>query len=325
MHSVFSEGGAAMRDVKVILNPIAGRGAGARLAGAVRSDLTARGLDFDFHMTEGPDHATELARQAVQAGQKLVIAVGGDGTSNEVLNGLLGEADSSYAASDAAGPWSEPEIGLAIVPIGTGNDFAFSVNLPMTWQAACVAIAAGSRRIIDIGSVQADGGERRLFGNGVGIGFDAIVNIESRKVRRLRGFSLYLWAVLKTLAIYYHTPEATVEVDGQRMDLPVTMVSIMNGRRVGGGFYPIPGAQVDDGLVDVCVAAKLSRPAMVGYVLRFMNGSHVGRPPITLLQGRRVTVTVAEPWAAHVDGEIFGVGACQYAIELMPGRLTIVG
>jgi diacylglycerol kinase (ATP) len=159
----------------------------------------------------------------------------------------------------------------------------------------------------------------------VGIGFDAMVNIESRKVRRLRGFPLYLWALIRTLAIYYHTPDASVEVDGRRLELPVTMVSVMNGRRVGGGFYPIPSAQMDDGVVDVCVAAKLSRPAMVGYAVRFMNGSHVGRPPITLLQGRRVTVSVSEPWAAHVDGEIFGVGARHFEIQLLPQQLEILG
>ncbi len=296
----------------VILNPIAGRGAGGRLSSQITESLSGYGLDFELAVTTAPGHATTLARDAAARGDEAVIAVGGDGTANEVLNGLMqADVDPNGTA-------------FGVVPIGTGNDFAFGAGVSLDLQEACQVVARGKGRLLDVGLFHADNEEPRFFGNGIGIGFDAIANIESRKIKRLRGTLLYLVAVIRTLAFYYQAPQATIRVDGRELVQPSLLVSVMNGQRVGGGFYITPGSRMDDGWFDLCVARKVSRPKMVAFVPRFMRGTHVTDPDITMSQGRQVTIVSESPWAAHVDGEIYGVGACRFAVRLLPQRIYLI-
>ena len=301
-----------MSRMTMILNPTAGRGAGARLSGRIARCLESHGVEFELATTRGPGHATELARDAAATGCASVVAVGGDGTANEVLNGL-------YQA-----PNGQQGTALGVVPIGTGNDFAFSSGVPLDVEDACQVIARGESKLLDLGWVQADGEEPRYFGNGVGIGFDAIVNIESRKVQHLRGFLLYFVALLRTLAVYYAAPRTWLRVDDAEMEGPLILISIMNGHRIGGGFYTTPDSQMDDGLLDLCVGHKVGRLRMVGFVPQLMTGTHTGDRKVTMMQGQKVTVVSEMPWAAHVDGEIYGVGARHYEIELFPQRLRLL-
>jgi YegS/Rv2252/BmrU family lipid kinase len=301
-----------MSRLVVILNPVAGRGAGARLSARIAGLLQDHGLRFDLVTTKNAGHARDLAREAAARGSETVVAVGGDGTVNEVLNGLV------PAAGGADG------MALGILPIGTGNDFAFGAGLPLELEDACRVVARGESHVLDVGRVEADNEPPLFFGNGVGIGFDAIVNIESRKLQRLRGFLLYLVAVLKTLAIYYNAPLTEVHVDGERIVQPSMMISVMNGYRFGGGFYMTPGSKMDDGLFDLCVTGKVSRPKMVGFVPRFMRGTHVTDRCVTMMQGRKVKVASQSAWAAHVDGEIYGVGGSRFEMELLPQSLRLI-
>lgn len=301
-----------MSQTLLVLNPIAGRGAGERLWPKLAADLGALGLAFDAVVTEGPGHATVLAREAVAQGKGTVVAVGGDGTANEVLNGLMQAGD------------GRKDVALGILPIGTGNDLAFGAELSLDLDEACKLLARGERRRIDVGCVQADGEQPLYFANGVGLGFDAMVNIESRKLKRLRGFLVYLVAVFRTMAFYYHAPQTRICVDGVETEQLSLMVSVMNGCRVGGGFYVTPGSRMDDGLLDLCIAGSLKRPEMVAFVPRFMRGSHVTDRRITMTQGRRVSVSSETPWAGHVDGEIYGVGGQRFEIELTPQRLYLI-
>lgn len=301
-----------MPHTTVILNPTAGRGAGARLCGQIGDLLHGYGLDHELVTTSGPGHATLLAREAVARDRALVVAAGGDGTANEVLNGLM----------QAGNPPNGTALG--VLPIGTGNDFAFGAGVPLNLEAACAAITRGQGRFLDVGRVRADNEAPLFFGNGVGIGFDAIVNIESRKLKRLRGFLLYLVAVFKTMAFYYHAPVTKVCIDDSEIVQPSMMISIMNGYRLGGGFHVTPGSQMDDGLFDLCVAGQLSRPRMISFVPRVIRGTHVTDRRVTMGQGRRVVVVVDSPWASHVDGEIYGVGAHRFETELLPRRLRLI-
>jgi diacylglycerol kinase family enzyme len=172
--------------------------------------------------------------------------------------------------------------------------------------------------------MQAKGEEPLYFGNGIGVGFDAMINIESRKVKRLRGYLLYLVAAIRTLASYYQAPETVIQIDAEEMRQPSLMISVMNGQRMGGAFYMTPGSKMDDGLFDLCVAAKMGRGKMVSFLPRFMMGTHVTDPAITMSQGREVTVVSDLPWAGQVDGEIYGVGATHFHIELLPRRLRVI-
>ncbi len=296
----------------VILNPVAGRGAGARMLARIEERFRQSGLNFELLTTRGPEHATVLARDAALGGTDSVVAVGGDGTFNEVLNGL----------SRAEGP--QADVAIGVIPIGTGNDFAFGAGIPLDpWEAFKVVVRGGTR-VLDSGRIQADDAKPLAFGNGVGMGFDAMVNIQSRRLTRLRGFPLYLVAVLKTLVIYYSAPQTVVRTGDQEIRQPCLMVSVMNGRRVGGGFYVAPEAQMDDGLLDLCVAAGMSRLRMLGFVPQFMRGTHTKDRRITMAHGRKLTVVTEQPWQAHVDGEIYGVGARRYHIELFPQSMRLI-
>jgi len=301
-----------MSNVLVVLNPTAGRGSGARLLPRVTTYLEEHGLDYQLEVTTGPGHAVHLAWEAADQGRAAVVAVGGDGTTNEVLNGLM------QAGGGADGT------ALGVLPIGTGNDFAFGAGLPLDLQEACRVAAQGGSRILDAGCFRADNEEPRFFGNGTGVGFDAMANIESRKIKRLRGDLLYLVAVIRTLAFYYHAPQTTIQVDGQEIVQPCLLISVMNGRRMGGAFYLTPDSRMDDGLLDLCVAAKVGRPKMVAFVPRFMRGTHITDHDVTIAQGRKVTIVSDSPWAAQVDGEIYGVGARRYEVELFPQRLRLL-
>jgi YegS/Rv2252/BmrU family lipid kinase len=296
----------------IVLNPTAGRGAGERLRPQIVDWLQGHGLDFELAVTSAPGHARVIARDAVAQGREAVIAVGGDGTSHEVLNGLM------EAGSGPEGP------ALGVLPVGTGNDFALGAGVPGDLRKACQVLCRGQTRVLDVGWVQADNEEARFFGNGVGIGFDAIVNIESRKLKRLRGFFLYLVAVLRTLAFYYHAPLIEVRIDGEEIVQPSMMITIMNGHRLGGGFRITPGSQMDDGLLDLCVTGKVGRLKMVGYVPRFIRGTHITDKHVTMCQGQKVTVVCESPWAGHVDGEIYGVGGSRFEIVLLPQRLRLI-
>jgi diacylglycerol kinase (ATP) len=300
-----------MSRATVVLNPTAGRDAGARLAAQIDRQLRKGGLDFELVRTAGPGHATVLACDAVREGKELVVAVGGDGTVNEVLNGLF---------QDGAGPNGTA---LAVLPIGTGNDFAYGAGVRRDLAESCRMAIQGDERVLDVGRVEADNEGPRYFGNGVGIGFDAIVNIESRKLTRLRGFQVYLVAVLRTLISYYEAPQTLLTIDGQEIAQPSLMISVMNGCRFGGGFEVAPDARMDDGFLDLCVAGKVSRLRMLGFVPQFMRGSHTRDSKITMARGHQVSVTSESPWAAHVDGEIYGVGARYFSISLLPKRLRL--
>jgi YegS/Rv2252/BmrU family lipid kinase len=301
-----------MHNTIVIVNPAAGRGAGARLTQPIADCLHEHGLEFDLVTTTGAHHATRLTRDAVAQGRETVVSVGGDGTFNEVLNGLVQTRDEPLGTA------------LGLLPVGTGNDFAFGAGLPLDLWDACQVVAKGQMRSLDIGLFRADNEEPRYFGNGIGIGFDAMATIESRKIKRLRGALLYLVAVIRTLAFYYDAPRITLCVDGEERSHPSLMISVMNGRRMGGGFYMTPTSEMDDGLLDLCVAGKVSRPKMIRFVPRFMRGTHTTDPDITMGQGQKVIVVSESPWAAQLDGEIYGVGASRYEVELLPQRLRLI-
>jgi YegS/Rv2252/BmrU family lipid kinase len=299
-----------MADQLVIVNPIAGRGAGERVIPRIVRLLREHGLSFDLVRTERPWHAAELARQAVVSGYRTVVAVGGDGTSNEVLNGLM-------AAREAG----EGEAAMGVLCVGTGNDFAYGMGIPLDLEEGCAALARGRTRRVDVGHARGF----RYFGNGIGIGFDAAVNVVASRLRRLRGFLVYLIAVLRTLLFYYRAPLTRIELDDQTLEQPALMISVMNGRRMGGGFLMTPFSRPDDGLFDLCIGKKMSQLEMLSFVPRFMKGTQVGDPRVTMARSRRVRVTVRDgTQVVHADGETLALDVRELDLEVIPQALSVV-
>jgi len=304
-----------MSRYKIIINPVSGRGTGGRVVTLIEQTLREHRLDFDSVLTERPWHAAELAQQAAASGFDIVVAVGGDGTANEVLNGLM--------LAKRAG---SKNVAMGVLSVGRGNDFAFGVGAPHDLSEGCRVLAQNRRRAIDVGL--ATGGlypAGRYFGNGVGIGFDAVVGFEAVKLKWLSGFPSYIVAALKTIFLYYRAPLVKIEYDGQTITQPSLMVSIMNGRRLGGGFMMAPHAQSDDGLFDLCIAQQVSRAHIFALIPKFMGGTQATDPAVKTGQAQRVVVTALEGvLPAHADGETLCVEGRELTLELLPRQIEIV-
>ena len=300
---------------KIIVNPVAGRGEGEKAFPVIQKLLEDLGLDFDMQRTEAPGHAIQLAEQAALEGWDVVTAVGGDGTANEVLNGL--------ARARLNG---DSQAALGVITVGRGNDFGFGVGIPPDIELACRSLAQDQRRWLDVGCVRGgDYPQGRYFGNGVGIGFDAVVGFEALKLKRLHGFPSYIVAALKTIFLYFHAPTLQIEFNDQALLQPSLMVSIMNGRRMGGGFMMAPQGKTDDGLFDLCIAGQVSRIGIFGLIPRFMQGTQAGHPAIHTARAAKVTVTAVQgSLPAHADGETLCTAGQKLELEILPKMLQVI-
>jgi YegS/Rv2252/BmrU family lipid kinase len=304
------------KGLKIIANPAAGGGSGAKSIPRIEQILTARGLAYDLVSTGARGDAIELARQATIDGYAVVVAAGGDGTANEVINGLL----------KARGETSNPPPALGVLGIGRGCDFAHTIGVPHELEAACQVLAQGNRRSIDLGRVRGElYPDGRYFGNCVGVGFDAIATIEVSKLPRLGGFLSFFIAVLKTIFLYYRAPLTRIEFDDQTITQPSLMISILNGRRLGGGFWMAPEARPDDNLFDLCIAREMSRLQMIRMIGHFLRGTQASQEPISTGRGARITITAVEgSLPAQTDGEIICVDGERLEIELLPHAIEVI-
>jgi diacylglycerol kinase family enzyme len=200
------------------------------------------------------------------------------------------------------------------------------MDLPHNLEEDVHALAAGRVRAIDIGKLT--GGlfpQGRYFGNGVGIGFDAVVGFESVKLAPLSGFASYLVAALKTILLYFHAPQVQIELDDETITQPSLMVSVMNGRRMGGGFYMTPDSRSNDGLFDLCIAGSVGQVEIFKLMLRFMRGTQAGHSAIQFKRSRRVVITALDgKLPAHADGETMAVDATRLEMEVIPGAIDLV-
>ena len=304
-----------MPKYRVIVNPTSGRGTGERSVPEVEGLLREHGLDFDMVLTDRPLHAVDLARQAVMDGCEVVVAMGGDGVANEVLNGLVGASREGLGSS-----------AMGVLCAGRGNDFAYGVGIPNDLQEGCCILAEDHRRTIDVGRVVGgDSPEGRYFGNGVGVGFDAVVGFEAVKMKWLSGFPSYIVAVLKTVFLYYKAPLVELECDGEESTERLLLVSIMNGQRMGGGFYMAPEGALDDGLFDLCVGTEISRLGIFKLIPHFMQGTQASQDAVWTRRAGKVVVTAVDGvLPAHADGETLCVQGQRLELDLLPAQLEIV-
>lgn len=210
-----------MPAVALILNPTAGRGAGRRLASEVLAQLRERGLDSEMRFSNALGETTTLVADALRDAAECVAVAGGDGTVNEAVNGYVGVARENQA--------------LAVIPLGTGNDFAKMLGVGSDWRVACNRIAEGKRRRVDAGRCNG-----RVFANGIGAGFDAQVALEANGIRWLRGNAVYGLALARTLLLRYATPHARIVHDGGVIESRITMLAAANGTTYGGAFRIAP-------------------------------------------------------------------------------------
>jgi YegS/Rv2252/BmrU family lipid kinase len=303
----------ANRRVKIILNPHAGMDAAKSRAESLRPLVNELG-GADWVLTTQPRHAIELARQAAGEGYELIVAAGGDGTAHEVLNGLMQVP-------------AEQRPCMAILPVGSGNDFCHMTGLPDNSEAALRQIYANPPGHIELGMLKLDDGRQEYFGNALGIGFDATVTIRAKRLKFLRGYPMYLTAVLQTIILNHAAPRLQITTDQETWEESVVMLVVMNGQREGGGFFVTPGAQPDDGMFDYSQVRQVSRLMMLRILPEVMKGTHTTLKDVRMGHCRKLELHSDKPLALHVDGEVlagFESTVRQLTFEMFPHGLQII-
>ena len=303
-----------MTRYKIILNPTAGKGNGLKVRPEIEENLKKYNLDYDIDLTGFPEHAIELAKKAAADGFDVVVAAGGDGTVNEVINGLM-----QYKKAHKKCPL------MAVVPVGRGNDFACGVDIPSGAEESIHLLASGNKTKIDIGKVTGGAYPQGLyFGNGVGCGFDAVVGFVAAK-SRLSGMLSYLVAAVKTIFIYYKAPLVDIVTDTKTFQISSLLVSIMNGRRMGGSFMFAPDGKPNDGIFDLCIVRNVPQKDMVGLIMKVMKGTQAADPAVSTIQTTKVTVKALQgSLPVHADGVTICEEGQEIAVELLPKELEII-
>jgi diacylglycerol kinase (ATP) len=301
------------RKVKIILNPMADMGNAWRVARDLRS-ITEQHGGVDWSGTVYPGHAIELAQQAGEQGYDMVIAMGGDGTIHEVINGLMKVSEKKRPV-------------LGVVPVGSGNDFAHGLNASRTPTEALICALDGEASTVDLGLMTDEHGRKEYFDNTLGIGFGAVVTIRSHKLPILRGFLMYLTAVIQTIILDHNPMAMQIETDDQKWEQSVIYLVICNGPREGGGFLIAPDAKIDDGLFHYAMITNVSRAMMFRIVPEVMKGTHGRFKQVRMGTCKKFTLLADRPLYIHADGEIFsgpGTDLRKVSFEILPKTLRVV-
>jgi diacylglycerol kinase (ATP) len=295
--------------VHVILNPKSGGGRAARLREEIARELGRRGVAFELHHTEAAGHAVQLAGDVARRGASLVAAAGGDGTIHDVANGLL--------QSGATAP-------MAVIPAGTGNDFAKVVPGARTRAEAYDTIARPSFRPFDAGFVRWQGGEE-YFINGMGTGIDVEVVRQILRLPAMPGLAKYLLGLFKALSVYRPLTLAA-RLPNEAITRTVMMFAVGNGICQGGGFYLTPHALADDGKLEMCAVAAIPLWRVPPVLLRVLRGTHAGHPVVTMrsFTAVRFETVGARPLFFQLDGELREPpGAYWLDVEVRPRALPV--
>jgi len=301
------------RKVKIILNPMADMGNAWRVARDLRS-ITEQHGGVDWSGTVYPGHAIELAQQAGEQGYDMVIAMGGDGTVHEVINGLMRVPEEKRPV-------------LGVVPVGSGNDFAHGINASQKPTEALTRALDGDAAAVDLGLMIDEHGRNEYFNNTLGIGFGAVVTIRSHKLPVLRGFLMYLTAVIQTIILDHNPMAMQIETDDQKWQQSVIYLVICNGPREGGGFLIAPEAKIDDGLFHYAMITNVSRAMMFRIVPEVMKGTHGRFKQVRMGTCKKFTLSADRPLYIHADGEIFtgpGTDLRKVSFEILPNALKVV-
>jgi diacylglycerol kinase (ATP) len=285
-----------MARVVAIVNPVAGKAKGAKLRARAADELKRLFPGIAFVESSAPGHAVTLAQSAADA--ELVIVVGGDGTTREVVSGLM-------SCTRPLDPSTSRPL-LAVVPVGSCNDLPRNVGIPKDVIQACRVAREGQVRPIDVIRVDLSAGsdERQMyFANAAGFGFDAVVTTEAQKSKRLRGMLLYLVAIIRTLR-NLQCPLVRIRAGDFAAEQRVLLVAAANGRYYGGGLKVAPEARPDDGLIEVCIGWEMGWWSTLKKLPRFVAGTHVTLKEVRMLRVPELALEFLEPVQIELDGDV---------------------
>lgn len=286
--------------IQFVINPSAGQGKYERIIHAIRETLSDSNLKYDIKVLEYKGEATSVAREAANT-HDIVVAVGGDGTVNEVFNGLVGT-----------------QAVFGIIPAGTGNGFARELGLPLKPGEACRVLMEGNVKSIDVGMVN-----DRYFLGTAGVGFDAMISkLAGEKLGRLRGMWLYF--VAGALVFYKYTPQLMdVNIDAEKVETTPLLIAVANTARYGGMALIAPDAKPDDGLLDVCIIRKMGIVRLLWHLPKLFTGKHVKLPDVSMYKCKSITINAPEPIPVHVDGEAID-SRSRVEFTLLPNAIKVL-
>lgn len=298
-----------------IVNPNAGNGRGKKDWDKISRLLQKYQLPYYVHFTFTKGHAIKLASEGIRNGFRHIIVIGGDGTMNEVVNGIfLGDACAT------------PDVTLGMITVGTGNDWGRMFGIPTDYEKAIKVIKENKTCLQDVGVVSYFHGntrEKRYFANIAGLGFDAVVvrRTNNQKENGKRGKILYFWNLLRSLMTYKHT-QTEVVIDGQKISNHTFSISLGIGKYSGGGMRQTPKALPDDGLFDITVIKKISRREVIKSVRRLYDGSILEHPNIESYQGKDVKIDSDPLIHLEADGE--SLGHSPFEFEIIPKGINVI-
>jgi lipid kinase, YegS/Rv2252/BmrU family len=298
-----------MPKLGIVLNPIAGRGRALKIEKSLIEYLHQRNIVFQLEKTKGPRHATDLSSQMSKEFD-IIVAMGGDGTVNEVAAGLIGSTAS-----------------LAVFPIGSGNDFNRLIGIPKTMKLAIDTIISGTKKFFDLGRavIQNSTGMTQVkhFTNTLGIGIDAQIAKEAQSIKYLRGLPLYVVAAIKALSTYSPN-EYTISDNGTTRKEKAYLICAGNGIYEGGGFKMLPDASPSDAKLNICLIRKMSVWNAIPLVPKIIQGAHREHSKVTLWDSKGLRISSEQPFILHGDGEIFEENAVDVKIDLIPKAISVI-
>lgn len=300
----------------VIVNPKAGVGKGLTDWPLISNQLNRSGVEFSCVFTEKKHHAVELTVKAVADGYRKIVAIGGDGTINEIVNGIF--IQQQVPTTD---------IWLAVVAVGTGNDWIRMFGIPKTYPEAVKAIVLANTVLQDVGIVsfyETMVKHERYMANVAGLGFDAIVNRRFNKLKEegRKGKWLYIMSTLKSLFSYKAKKFKVTVDDEQLVDSDVFSATVGIGKYNGGGMMQMPNAVFDDGLFDITVIRKKTKASVLYNFRKLYNGKIYRIANISAWQGKEVTISSEPESPIEIDGEAMGFSP--FTFKLIPQSIRVV-
>ncbi|WP_118972306.1 diacylglycerol/lipid kinase family protein [Taibaiella koreensis] len=288
-----------MEKILFIINPKSGVDRVKALQGLIDKHLDRAKFAPEIAYTQYAKHGTELAREATQKGFTTIVAVGGDGSVNDIIAGIYGTAAT-----------------LAIIPKGSGNGLARSLGIPLDPVKAITLINSGHKSTIDLG--RADG---RIFVSNAGVGFDALVARKFAKSKR-RGMAMYSWIVTKHLWTYKEW-QWDIEVDGRHLSEKAFILTVANAEQFGYNFRIAPSADLQDGLFDIVIIKKYPKILGSAIAIRAFNGTILKSKYVTHLKGQKVVIRHPKLNLLQMDGDVHPCGH-EISIEMIRSALPVV-
>ncbi|MCA1756900.1 MAG: diacylglycerol kinase family lipid kinase [Bacteroidales bacterium] len=299
----------------VVVNPNAGSKKGKKDWDIISALLLKHNISYSQRFTEGKRHAIEITREVIREGYRRLIVVGGDGTMNEVINGVFTQDDCRTT-----------DVTIAMITVGTGNDWGKMFGVPMEYEDAIKLITANRICLQDSGVVTYYNGtelEKRHFLNIAGLGFDALVvrRTNRAKDRGRSSKAIYYWTLLRSLFSYGHTSTEVI-IDGNRVSNDTFSISLGIGRYSGGGMMQTPNAVVNDGLFDITIIKKMRKGEIIRSLKKLYDGTILDHPKIEGYIGKSVRIDSDPVIHVEADGESLGHSPIEFTI--IPDSVNVI-